>query len=91
MTEQTPDPPAADVRHWRASRRAALWLGGAWFVIAFGPLLFARQLDWEVLGAPLVFWICAQFAPVLFVLLVWCFERIANRLDGERRAQRVGR
>lgn len=80
---------AADARHWRRSRRAALWLGLCWLVVSFAPLLFARQLDWQLFGAPLVFWICAQLAPLTFLVLVWRYERILDRLDRERAQGRV--
>lgn len=80
LHRQTP----ADARHWRRTRRTTVWLGLAWLVVSFGPLLFARQLDVAVLGAPLVFWICAQGVPVAFVLLVWRYERVLDRLDRER-------
>ncbi len=89
MTEQTPIPPAVDTRHWRASRRSALRLGAAWLIVSFGPLLLSPWLDWQILGAPVVFWICAQVVPVLFVVLVWRYERIADRLDRERRQGRT--
>lgn len=89
MTDPTPRQAAADARHWRRSRRAALWLGLAWLVISFGPLLFARELDVTLFGAPLVIWICAQGAPIAFVFLVWRYERILDRLDRERLERRV--
>ena len=80
---------AADARHWRRSRSAALGLALAWRVLAFGPLLFARQLSAEVGGAPLVVWMGAQGAPIGFLLLVWRHERVPDRLDRERREGRV--
>ena len=79
-----PDPTAADARHWRHSRRLATWVALAWAAVTFVPLLFARQLGAELFGAPLVMWICSQGAPVVFVLLVWRYERTMARLDDER-------
>ena len=85
MTEPHSPSAAADARHWRASRRVALVLSALWLA----PLLLARQLDVDLVGAPLVFWICAQLAPVAFVLLVWRYERLLDRLDRERHEGRV--
>jgi putative solute:sodium symporter small subunit len=85
-----PDP-RADARHWRLSRRWAGLFGAVWFVIAFVPPFFARDLSFEFLGGPFAIWACAQGAPVVFLLLVWWHERRMDRLDREHRAGRVDR
>ena len=89
MTEPHSPSAAADARHWRRSRRVALVLGSLWLAVWLAPLLFARQLDVDLFGAPLVFWICAQLAPVAFVLLVWRYERGMEQLDAQHRAGHV--
>ncbi|MFT3664882.1 DUF4212 domain-containing protein [Piscinibacter sp.] len=89
MNDPSHRSPAADARHWRRNRRAALWLGACWLAISFAPLLLSRQLELPLFGAPLVFWICAQVVPLGFLLLVWRYERILDRLDRERAQGRV--
>ena len=68
----------------RSSGERAASISALWLAVWLAPLLLARQLDVELFGAPLVFWICAQLAPVAFVLLVWRYERLLDRLDRER-------
>jgi putative solute:sodium symporter small subunit len=84
------DPIDADVVHWRRTRRAALWLAAAWALVSFGPTLFAGELRFEWMGAPMGVWVAAQGAPMAYVLLVWLYERRASRLDREHRAARGG-
>jgi putative solute:sodium symporter small subunit len=64
-------------------------LGLVWLLASFGPLLFARELGFEFFGAPFVIWLCSQGAPIIFVLLVWRYERGMSRLDQDLRAGRV--
>jgi putative solute:sodium symporter small subunit len=89
MTDPSDRNDAADTRHWRRSRRLAAGFGLVWLLLSFGPLVFARQLSFEIAGAPLVIWICSLGAPLGFVGLVWRYERAMDRLDRERRAGRV--
>ncbi len=90
MTTDAPEPAdAADARHWRRSRRAAALAALAWGALSFLPLVFARELSFEVAGAPLLIWICTLGAPIGFVLIVWRYERALDRCDRERRAGRV--
>ena len=79
----------ADARHWRRSRRLAALLTLIWLAVSFGPLLFARDLGFEFAGAPLVIWLCSQGVPILYVVLVWRYERGMERLDAQHRAGHV--
>lgn len=77
-------------RHWRASRRSALALTAVWFVVTFVPPLFARELAFDVLGAPFALWLAAQGAPLVYLLLVWRHERRMARLDAQYRHETAG-
>lgn len=88
--DMTPSPESrrADARHWRGARRIAVGLTALWLLIGFGPAFFARDLQFTLFGVPFGVWMAAQGAPILFVVLVWAYERRLDRLDREHREQR---
>jgi len=83
--EQHEDPIQA--AYWRANVRLITALTVVWAVVSFVPLLFARDLTLTIFGAPFSLWVAAQGAPIVYVLLVWIYERRMDRLD----RLRVGR
>jgi putative solute:sodium symporter small subunit len=76
-----------DATYWRANTRLIVLLTLIWAVVSFAPALLPRDLGLTVFGAPLSFWIAAQGAPLVYVLIVWFYERRMDRLDRERRAR----
>jgi len=82
--EQHGDPIQA--AYWRANVRLITVLTVVWAVVSFVPLLFARELTLTIFGAPFSLWVAAQGAPIVYVLLVWIYERRMDRLDRRRRA-----
>ena len=82
--EQHEDPIQA--AYWRANVRLIAVLTVVWAIVSFVPLLFARDLSLTIFGAPFSLWIAAQGAPIVYVLLVWIYERRMDRLDRRRRA-----
>jgi putative solute:sodium symporter small subunit len=87
---QPADDPHAIRSHWLAMRPLALWLTLAWALVTFVPPFVARVPWFEMAGAGAAVWIAAQVGPLVYVALVWWYERRANRLDEQRqRSQRV--
>lgn len=78
---------AADARYWRGARRIAAGLTVVWVLVAFVPAFLARDLSFTLFGVPFGVWMAAQGAPILFVVLVWAYERRMDRLDREYREQ----
>lgn len=78
---------AADARHWRGARRIAFALSAVWLLVGFVPAFFARDLQFTVFGVPFGVWMAAQGGPILFVVLVWAYERRLDRLDRAHREQ----
>ncbi len=68
-------------RHWHKSQRITALLLAVWFVTSFGVTFFARDLATAWVGWRFSFWMAAQGAVLVYVLLVWCYARWMARLD----------
>lgn len=73
-------PPRND-DYWRRTRRLTAWLLLAWALVAFLPVVFARELSVEVFGWPLAFWLASQGALLGFCAIVIVYARVMARLD----------
>ena len=70
--------------YWRRNLRMTAFLLLIWFAATFVVSYFARDLaDITVLGLPLGFYMGAQGAPVIYVLIIWWYARYMNNLDRE--------
>lgn len=70
--------------HWRKTRRLTFVLIVFWIVITFGLIWFARTINEVViLGFPLGFYMAAQGALVLYLLIIWWYNRKMKKLDAE--------
>lgn len=69
--------------YWRKNLRITAVLMVIWFVITFVVAYFARQLSFNFFGWPFSFWVAAQGALVVYVLMIWYYARTMNRLDQE--------
>ena len=66
--------------HWRFTQWFTAALVAAWFLITFYVGFFARDLHQvEVLGWPLSFYLAAQGAPFMFVLITWVYSAVMDR------------
>lgn len=94
-TEPAPPAESADERQdrllWRRRTRITAWMLVIWFAVTFGVTFFARELDVVVLGWPLSFWVAAQGALLVYMVLVVVFARDMGRIDDERDAPAPGR
>ena len=54
-----------------------------WFVVTFGISYFARELSFNFFGWPFSFWVAAQGALIVYVLIIWFYASYMNRLDQE--------
>ncbi len=73
--------PHSSRRYWRINIRliaAGLLLG---FIATFGVAFYARELDSIQPGWRLGFWLTAQGALLLYLLIVTAYAWIMNRLD----------
>jgi len=70
-------------KYWKANIRILLVLIAIWFLISFGcGILFADFLNqFRVGGFPLGFWFAQQGSIYVFVLLIFIYVYLMNRLD----------
>ncbi|MGB4065495.1 MAG: DUF4212 domain-containing protein [Azonexus sp.] len=70
--------------HWRKTRRLTFTLICLWLFITFGLTWFARSInEVVVLGFPLGFYMAAQGALVLYLMIIWWYNRQMKKLDAE--------
>jgi putative solute:sodium symporter small subunit len=74
---------AAQRRYWQRNLRFTSVLLTIWFVVTFVVGYFARELNFDFFGWPFSFWVAAQGALVVYVLIVAAYARFMNRLDRE--------
>lgn len=69
--------------YWKANLRYLLILLSIWFLISYGcGILFKEALDNIHLGGfKLGFWFAQQGSIYVFVLLIFIYVRLMNRLD----------
>jgi putative solute:sodium symporter small subunit len=71
------------VEYWRKNLRITASLLAIWFVVTFVASWYARELNEIVIIGPLGFYMGAQGALIVYVLIVWFYARRMNRLDRE--------
>lgn len=70
--------------YWHKNLRITAILLAIWFVVTFVISFYARELDAiKVLGFPFSFYMAAQGALIIYVLIIWYYARYMNRLDIE--------
>ena len=68
-------------RRWHGSQWIAAALLAAWIGVTFGVAYYARELGGQVAGWPFSFWVAAQGAPLVYVLLTCLYAWLTHRLD----------
>lgn len=69
--------------HWQKNLRLTVLLLVIWCLFTFVIPWFARELNTIDFIGPLGFYLTAQGALLVYVLLVWFYARRMNRLDAE--------
>jgi len=70
--------------YWRKNLRVTGILLAIWFVVTFVVSYFARELSGlTFFGFPFSFYMGAQGALIVYVLIVWYYARYMNALDKE--------
>ena len=69
--------------YWRANLRYLVILLSVWFIVSYGcGILFADQLDAiRIGGFKLGFWFAQQGSIYVFIVLIFVYVALMNRLD----------
>ena len=69
--------------YWKTNLRYLLILLSIWFLVSFGAgILFREELDKiQIGGFKLGFWFAQQGAIFVFVILIFVYVRLMNKLD----------
>jgi putative solute:sodium symporter small subunit len=67
--------------YWRRNLTITAILLFIWFVVTFVIGYYARELSFNFFGWPFAFWMGAQGALIIYVILIWYYARYMNNLD----------
>ena len=70
-------------RYWQKNLRITGILLAIWFFVTFVVGYFARDLNFSFFGWPFSFWMGAQGALVVYVVIIGYYAYYMNRLDRE--------
>jgi putative solute:sodium symporter small subunit len=70
--------------YWQRTIRFTAILLSVWFVVTFVVSYYARELSGiTIFGFPLGFYMGAQGALIIYVIIIWFYARYMNALDRE--------
>lgn len=69
--------------YWQKNLRITGVLLAIWFLVTFGIAYFARDLNFNFFGWPFSFWVGAQGALIVYVVIIWYYAHVMNKLDIE--------
>ncbi len=69
--------------YWKRNLRYLIILLTVWFLVSFGAgILFAEELNTiKIGGFKLGFWFAQQGSIYVFIILIFVYVRLMNRLD----------
>jgi len=67
--------------HWKKNLRMTSFLLSLWFVVTFVIGFYAAELEFILLGWPFAFWMGAQGALLVFLLIVAFYAYYMNKQD----------
>jgi putative solute:sodium symporter small subunit len=68
-------------RYWRRNLRLTTGLLLVWFVVTFVVIYNARELSFRFFGWPFSFWMGAQGALIVYLLIIAYYARAMHKLD----------
>lgn len=70
--------------YWKRTRRLTIFLLSLWLGVTFVVNWYAEDLNELILlGFPLGFYMAAQGELLIYLLIIWIYNRQMNRLDAE--------
>ena len=82
-SSQSPQNGQSNQAYWQANLRLMAWLLAIWFAVSYGcGILFVEQLNEITVGGfKLGFWFAQQGSIYVFVVLIFVYVVLMNRLD----------
>ena len=74
---------AKHLEYWRKNLRITMILLAIWFIVTFVVGWYARELSFSFFGWTFAFWVGAQGALAIYVIIIWYYARYMNKLDQE--------
>ena len=76
------DTEARQRAYWRSALRLTGVLLGVWAAVSFLPGWFAEELnEFVFFGWPFGFYLAGQGALIIFLLIVWIYDRGMTRIE----------
>ncbi|MDP1606219.1 MAG: DUF4212 domain-containing protein [Rhodocyclaceae bacterium] len=69
--------------YWQRNLKLTGILLAIWFVATFVVSWYARELNEIIIIGPVGFYMGAQGALIIYVLIIWFYARYMNNLDKE--------
>lgn len=69
--------------YWSRKLRLTAMLLAIWFVVTFVVAYWARDLNFNFFGWPFSWWMGAQGALIIYLIIIWVYERKMNQMDDE--------
>jgi putative solute:sodium symporter small subunit len=67
--------------YWLKNLRITALLLAIWFVVTFVVVFYARELSFSFFGGPFSFYMAAQGALIVYMIIIWVYARYMNNLD----------
>ena len=67
--------------YWRKNLRITALLLAIWFVVTFVVVFYARELSFSFFGWPFSFYMAAQGALIIYMIIIWVYAKYMNNLD----------
>ena len=73
----------AKLSYWKFLRTTTLLLLIVWFIPTFVVSFFANELTFDFFGWPFSFWMASQGSLLIYLVLVFIYAKLINKLDSE--------
>ena len=71
-------------RHWEKTKGLMMLTLAIWFIFSIVIFMFGESLNnGSFLGYPLAYYMCAQGSIIIFVVLIFWFANIQEKIDEE--------
>ncbi len=79
----TPELSRVERRYWNRNLRLTGALLAIWFVVTFVSSWYARELSFNFFGWPFSFYVAAQGAPFVYLLIVAVYAHRMDKRDAD--------